>query len=198
VNQLTSQTTQDPPEQPVVSIVKREKGFVAELFETILMAVLIFVVINTLTLRVKVINYSMRPTLDQGYYLLVNRLAYRFGEPRRGEIVIFHHNGDTTEDYIKRMIGLPGDRVVITDGTVSVNGQALEEPYRAEQGYSTGEWVVPEGEYFVLGDNRNHSSDSRDWGFVKQDWMVGKALLVYWPFEQARILNTPNSVSAAP
>lgn len=192
MDQLTSQTTQDPPEQPVVSTVKREKGFVAELLETILMAVLIFVVINTLTLRVKVINYSMRPTLDQGYYLLVNRLAYRFGEPKHGEIIIFHHNGDTTEDYIKRVIGLPGDRVVITDGAVSVNGQALEEPYLSEQGHSGGEWVIPEGEYFVLGDNRNHSSDSRDWGFVKQEWMVGKALLVYWPFEQARILSTPD------
>jgi signal peptidase I len=195
---MTSQTTQDPPEQPAVPTLTKEKGFFAELLETILMAVLIFVVINTITIRVKVINYSMRPTLDQGYYLLVNRLAFRFGEPKRGEIIIFHHNGDDTEDYIKRMIGLPGDRVVITDGMVSVNGRTLDEPYRADQGHTNGEWVVPEGEYFVLGDNRNHSSDSRDWGFVKQEWMVGKALLVYFPFEQARILSTPNLVNAAP
>lgn len=183
---------------PVAPAINKEKGFFAELLETILLAVLIFVVINTITIRVKVINYSMRPTLDQGYYLLVNRLAFRFGEPKRGEIIIFHHNGDDTEDYIKRMIGLPGDRVVITDGMVSVNGRTLYEPYRADQGYTNGEWVVPEGEYFVLGDNRNHSSDSRDWGFVKQEWMVGKALLVYFPFEQARILSTPNLVNAAP
>jgi signal peptidase I len=189
--------TQETPAQPDKSTNKNEKGFLAELFETILMAVLIFVVINTITIRVTVINYSMRPTLDQGYYLLVNRLAYRFGEPKRGEIVIFHHNGDDSEDYIKRMIGLPGDRVVITDGTVSVNGQALIEPYRADQGHSNGEWVVPEGQYFVLGDNRNHSSDSRDWGFVDKDWMVGKALVVYWPFDQAKILATPNQVQAA-
>ncbi|MGB4595672.1 MAG: signal peptidase I [Anaerolineaceae bacterium] len=168
----------------------------AELFETILLAVLIFVVINTITIRVTVINYSMRPTLDQGYYLLVNRLAYRFGEPKRGEIVIFHHNGDNTEDYIKRMIGLPGDRVVITDGMVSVNGQIIEEPYRADQGHSNGEWIVPEDQYFVLGDNRNHSSDSRDWGFVNKEWMVGKALLVYWPFNQARLLVTPDLVQS--
>ncbi len=179
------------PEQSGEPANKNEKGFLAELFETILMAVLIFVVINTITIRVKVINYSMRPTLDQGYYLLVNRLAYRFGEPKRGEIVIFHHNGDDTEDYIKRMIGLPGDRVVITDGTVSVNGNTLTEPYRADQGYSNGEWVVPEDQYFVLGDNRNHSSDSRDWGFVQRNWLVGKALLSYWPFNQAKILSTP-------
>ena len=194
---MNSQITQDPPVQTDNPTVKKEKSLLAELFETIFLAVLIFVVINTITIRVTVINFSMRPTLDQGYYLLVNRLAYRFGEPKRGEIVIFHHNGDTTEDYIKRMIGLPGDRVVITDGTVSVNGQVFDEPYRAEQGHANGEWVVPEDEYFVLGDNRNHSSDSKDWGFVKSDWLVGKALLVYWPFNQAKLLVTPNLVQTA-
>ncbi|NLW71761.1 MAG: signal peptidase I [Chloroflexi bacterium] len=192
MDKLTSHTTPTQIEPSEQTPQKKEKGLVAEMFETLLMAVLIFVVINTLTLRVKVINFSMRPTLDQGYYLLVNRLAYRYGVPKHGEIVIFHHNGDNTEDYIKRVIGVPGDKVVINHGEVSVNGKALYEPYRADQGNSMGEWVVPEGEYFVLGDNRNHSSDSRDWGFVKDEWLVGKALLVYWPFNQARLLTTPN------
>lgn len=188
---LNSQNESVPPEMSDNPETKKEKSFISELFETVVMALLIFVVINTLTIRVTVVNFSMQPTLDQGFYLLVNRMAYRFGEPKRGEIVIFHHNGDDTEDYIKRMIGLPGDHIVLENGKVSVNGQVLEEPYIAEFSGDSGEWVVPEGKYFVLGDNRNHSSDSKDWGFVDQDWLVGKALVIYWPIQEVKLLMTP-------
>jgi signal peptidase I len=140
----------------------------------------------------------MQPTLKQGYLLLVNKLAYKLGEPEYGDVIVFHYNGDQQEDYIKRVIGLPGDEVDIRDGVVRVNGMVLTEPYIMEVPGYTGTWSVPEGSLFVLGDNRNHSSDSHQWGYVQMDWVVGKALYVYWPFEAIGSLSIKELVRAAP
>ena len=160
---------------------KSARGFWRDLIETVLMALALFLLLNTITSRVRVYNVSMQPTLYEGNLLVVNKLAYKFGEPKRGDIIVFHYRGTANEDYIKRVIGVPGDRVEIGSGVVRVNGQALTEPYIAELPGYTGMWEVPEGELFVLGDNRNHSSDSHDWGFVRQEWVVGKAVIIYWP-----------------
>ena len=177
---------------------KKNRGFWRDLIETILMAVVLFLLLNAATSRVRVYNVSMQPTLHEGNLLVVNKLAYKLGEPKHGDIIVFHYQGTVTEDYIKRVIGLPGDTVNVSGGVVQVNGQTITEPYIAElPGYS-GNWKVPEGELFVLGDNRNHSSDSHDWGFVQQEWVVGKAIVVYWPLDRMRVLINPDLVHAAP
>ena len=177
---------------------QKEKSFLRDLFETILLAVVLFLILNTVTSRVKVYNISMEPTLKQGYLLLVNKMAYKIGEPKRGDVIVFHFQGDQAEDYIKRVVGLQGDQVDIANGIERVNNQPLTEPYIMDLPNYTGSWVVPEDELFVLGDNRNHSSDSHQWGTVKLDWVVGKALLVYWPLNAVDLLSVSNIVSASP
>jgi len=177
---------------------KKARGFWRDLIETILMAVVLFLLLNAATSRVRVYNISMQPTLHEGNLLVVNKLAYKLGEPKHGDIIVFHYQGTVTEDYIKRVIGLPGDVVKISGGVVRVNGQVITEPYIAELPGYTGQWKVPEGEIFVLGDNRNHSSDSHDWGFVQQEWVVGKAIIIYWPLDRIRVLLSPSLVLASP
>jgi signal peptidase I len=186
--------------EPTPEVVPENKtrGFWRDMLETILMAVVLFLLLNAVTSRVRVYNVSMQPTLHEGNLLVVNKLAYKLGEPKRGDIIIFHYQGTLTEDYIKRVIGLPGDTIDIGGGIVRVNGQAITEPYIAELPGYTGTWKVPEGELFVLGDNRNRSSDSHDWGFVKQEWVVGKAILVYWPLDDIRVLTNMDLVHAEP
>ena len=186
--------------EPTPEVVPENKtrGFWRDMLETILMAVVLFLLLNAVTSRVRVYNVSMQPTLHEGNLLVVNKLAYKLGEPKRGDIIIFHYQGTLTEDYIKRVIGLPGDTIDIGGGVVRVNGQAITEPYIAELPGYTGTWKVPEGELFVLGDNRNRSSDSHDWGFVKQEWVVGKAILVYWPLDDIRVLTNMDLVHAEP
>ncbi len=183
---------------PQVATDKKARGFWRDLIETILMAVVLFLLLNAATSRVRVYNISMQPTLHEGNLLVVNKLAYKLGEPKRGDIIVFHYQGTITEDYIKRVIGLPGDTVQIGNGIVRVNDQVITEPYIAELPGYTGQWKVPEGELFVLGDNRNHSSDSHDWGFVERQWVVGKAIVVYWPLDRIRVLVSPDLVHAAP
>ena len=183
---------------PQVAPEKKARGFWRDLIETVLMAVVLFLLLNAATSRVRVYNISMQPTLHEGNLLVVNKLAYKLGEPKHGDIIVFHYQGTVTEDYIKRVIGLPGDTVDIGNGIVRVNGQAITEPYIADLPGYTGTWKVPEGELFVLGDNRNHSSDSHDWGFVEQEWVVGKAIIVYWPIDRIRVLISPDLVHAAP
>lgn len=177
---------------------KKSKGFWRDLFETLLMALVLFFILNAFTSRVRVFNVSMQPTLKQGYLLLVNKMAYKLGDPKYGDVVVFHYNGDTQEDYIKRVIGLPGDQVDISGGVVRVNGNALTEPYIMEVPNYSGSWSVPAGQLFVLGDNRNHSSDSHQWGFVQNSWLVGKALFIYYPFDAIGSLSVEGLVRAAP
>ncbi|MDZ4158891.1 MAG: signal peptidase I, partial [Anaerolineaceae bacterium] len=153
--------------------------------------------IDSVVARVRVENISMEQTLQPGEFVLVNKLAYRIGEIQRGDIIVFHFPPNPQEDYIKRVIGLPGDDITVQDGKVILNGQPINEPYiTAAPGYS-GSWGVPEGSIFVLGDNRNQSSDSHTWGFVPRENIVGRAMFIYWPIDQLRILNQSLVVNAA-
>jgi signal peptidase I len=173
-------------------------GFFWEVLQTLIMAVILYFLIDAVIGRVRVENISMQPTLHQDQFILVNKLAYRLGTFQRGDIIVFHFPGDPKEDYIKRVIGLPGESIEIRDEHVFVNGHMLDESYIAAPPNYIKEYQVPEDGVFVLGDNRNQSSDSHLWGYVPKDNVVGKALIIYWPLEELRILNQTPGVSAAP
>lgn len=172
-------------------------SFMIDTVETVLLALILFFGINAVSARVRVENISMKPTLNPGEFVLVNKLAYKLGKAQIGDIIVFHYPKNPKEDYIKRVIGLPGDTVTIQDNSVTVNGQKLDERYiSAEPAYS-GSWTVPANSLFVLGDNRNQSSDSHSWGFVPYDYVVGKAVFIYWPLQEFQMIEHPNVVNAA-
>ncbi len=170
--------------------------FFLDILETLLLSAALFLVINALSARVRVDGFSMLPTLQDGEFVLVNRLAYRFDAPQRGDIIVFHFPPDPTQDLIKRVIGLPGDTINVQGGVVFVNDEPLPEPYIAQAPFYTGSWVVPAGNLFVLGDNRNDSSDSHSWGMLPFENIVGKAVLIYWPFQNLQLIDHYEFVKA--
>ena len=186
-----AQEQSEPSQEP-----QSVKQFFVDLLETIVLAVVLFFAINAISARVRVDGFSMVPTLQDGEYVLVNRLAYRNKLPERGDIIVFVSPQTTELDLIKRVIGLPGDRVKILGGAVQVNGQVLEEPYIAAAPIYNGEWDVPEGKLFVLGDNRNDSSDSHAWGLLPVENVIGKAILIYWPLPEWNLIEHVDSVAA--
>lgn len=133
----------------------------------------------------------MVPTLSDGQFVMVNRMVYKYSDPDHGDVVVFHYPRDPDQEYIKRIIGLPGDTITISNGNVFLNGEQLEEPYIAASTRANGEWQVPGGHLFVLGDNRNNSQDSRNFGFVSMDNMIGKAIFIYWPPSDWSIITNP-------
>lgn len=173
------------------------RSFLIEMIQTVFLALIFYFLIDSFFPRVRVENISMKPTLQPGELLLVNKLSYKFGEPHHGDVVVFHYPVNPNDDYIKRVIGVPGDEVLIQNGSVTVNGTVLNEPYISASPAYRGSWQVPENQIFVLGDNRNQSSDSHSWGFVPYENLVGKALIVYWPIDQIKILTHPLVVNAA-
>ncbi|MFQ5616918.1 MAG: signal peptidase I, partial [Anaerolineales bacterium] len=155
--------------------------FVVDVFETVILSLILFLAINTVSARIRVDGYSMEPTLHTGEFVIVSKVSYRLGEPTRGDIVVFHFPRNPDQEYIKRVIGLPGDEVSVRNGQVYVNGTLLDETYIKSSPAYAGNWVVPDDSLFVLGDNRNNSSDSHNWGVVDLDLVIGKAVFVYWP-----------------
>jgi len=191
------------------------KQFLREILETVGLAVILFLVINLISARVRVEGNSMRPSLENGEYVLISRLAYKLGSYQRGDIIVFRppmypeatfwqrlfglpNFNDQYEDYIKRIIGLPGETVRIANGIVYINNIPLVEPYIAVPLDYAGVWTVPNGQLFVLGDNRNNSADSHAWGFLPMENVLGKALMVYWPFAKFMIIPAHQPVLAAP
>jgi signal peptidase I len=135
---------------------------------------------------VKVEGTSMMPGLADQERIFINKYAYRLGAIERGDVVVFRYPGDPSKNYIKRIAGVPGDHIEIVRGAVMVNGLRLEEPYVPAQfrdERSMSEVTVTQGSYFVLGDHRNLSSDSRDFGMVEREAIFGKAVFAYWPTE---------------
>ncbi len=183
---LTESNAPQPPlsnEMPVAMGAKQPTELVIrEIVETLLLTFFIFWIVNSFIGRYKIDGSSMNPTLQNGQYLIINNFSYYLNEPDRGDIIVFlHPNSDL--NLIKRVVGMPGDHVEIRERTVSVNGVQLNEPYIQADPTYTGDWVVPEDEFFVLGDNRNSSSDSHSWGFLPEGNIIGKALVIYWPIE---------------
>lgn len=134
---------------------------------------------------------SMLPSLEDQDRLVINKMAFRIGDIHRGDVVVFRYPRDHTKSYIKRVIGLPGDRIEIYHGRVRVNGEPLTESYvpvRFTDDRSQPEMLIPSNEYFVMGDHRSISSDSREFGPVDRDLIYGKASFVYWPMDQAGVV----------
>jgi signal peptidase I len=207
---MASLPTTDPEtEQRVVADRKRKGGGLAwELLQTIVLTLAIFLGVRSLVQNFRVEGASMEPTLNTGQYLLINKASYFhvngtpidglvptthqgstdyiFGGPQRGDVVVFQAPTQPDKDFIKRVIGLPGDTILIKNGQVMVNGQVLDEPYIHFPATYTYPFdgqprQVPDGNYFVLGDNRPNSSDSHLGWFVPVENLVGKAWISYWP-----------------
>ena len=152
---------------------------------------LYYSVINQVYARIRVDGDSMEPALPAGTFVIVNRMANDIDDFARGDIVLFRHPRNPDQEYIKRVIGLPGETVQIFSGEVTINDQVLTELYIDEAPAYAGSWTVPEGALFVLGDKRNNSFDSHNWGFVPQDSLVGKAMFVYSPAELWGFIERP-------
>ncbi len=189
--------TPAPPTEPAAEGMSW-KQFVLDLVETLLLAAVLYLGINAISARVRVDGFSMNPTLQDGEYVLVSKMTYRLGEPQHGDIIVFKFPGEPEQDLIKRIVGLPGDTVDVVNGTVSVNGQSLVEPYIAAAPVYQGHWTVPPGHLFVLGDNRNDSSDSHSWGLLPIENVIGKAILIYWPPPEWNLIDHYDIAVAAP
>jgi len=181
-NELEDFRSEIEPEQAIPEESKSNvRRFLVDVLETLVLSLLLFAAINAVSARIRVDGYSMEPNLHSGEFVIVNKLAYKFGSPKIGDVIVFHFPRDPKQEYIKRVVGLPGDEVVISNKQVMINGQVLDEPYIAAQPVYQGSWTVAEDSLFVLGDNRNNSSDSHNWGLVPISSVVGKALFIYWP-----------------
>ncbi len=174
---------------PQLDFEKRYR-LVREVIETIVLTVLMFLVIRFAVQNFNIEGTSMEPSLHDQELILVDKWTYLFRPPARGDVIVFVAPPQPTQDYIKRVIGLPGDTIIITNTTVIVDGVTLNESYvnPNNQGniydYKHIHEVVPPNDYFVLGDNRKGSSDSRDWGFVPRKNIIGRAAFVYWPLHE--------------
>ena len=189
----------EPQIQPEAQLEQTQdwKRFGMDILETIVLAIVLYFGINALSARVRVDGFSMIPTLQNGEYILVNKLAYKTGQPNRGDIIVFRLPGDESQDLIKRVIGLPGDTIHVGDGILTINGEKLNEPYIAQAPLYSGDWVVPSDNLFVLGDNRNDSRDSHQWGLLPYENIIGKSVVIYWPPADWKIINHTEEVLSA-
>jgi signal peptidase I len=158
------------------------KKFLSEFLVEIIIVVVFVVLWFTAIQTYEVFQTSMEPNFHEGERVIVFRPAYWIGQPQRGDVVVLKAPVESDGDYIKRVIGVPGDTVEIIQGAVYVNGVKLNEPYvKRSFTYSYGKTVVPAGEYFVLGDNRDVSNDSHRFGPLPRQHIIGKVFIIYWP-----------------
>ncbi len=169
---------------------QKATAFILDLLQTVVLAFAIFLIVYLFLAQPhQVKGESMFPNFEHNEYLLTDKISYKLGQPSRGDVVIFAAPPDPTDDYIKRIIGIPGDKVMIRDNKVYLNGELLNEDYLGKEAItppgpfmSEGEEIIiGENEYIVFGDNRTNSSDSRKWGPVKKGKIRGKAWFAYWP-----------------
>jgi signal peptidase I len=167
---------------------EKRHRLVREVIETLILTVLMFLIINMAVQNFDVDGMSMEPKLHNGERLMVDKASYLFHPPARGDVVVFVAPPQPTLDYVKRIIGLPGDTISVVNGVPTVNGVTLKEFYvdphqmgASQTDRTIQNLVVPAGEYFVMGDNRIESFDSRSWGFLPKKNIIGRATLVYWP-----------------
>ena len=187
-----------------------------EILEAVLLALVVLILLQATVRNFKVEGSSMVPTLESGQFLVVDQASFlkfdqerlsrvvpfwkvaesepefAFDPPQRGEIIVFQYPKDTTKDFVKRVIGLPGETVEVRSGTVYVDGEAIREPYlQRRDGSSAPPLTLGQKEYYVIGDNRRNSNDSRAWGSVPENNIVGKVWLVYWPWDDIHFVDSP-------
>ena len=186
-----------------MSILRKIYPFLLDTLQTFLMAAAVFLVIYIFLFRpFEVKGESMYPNFLDKEYVLTNLIGLRFGEPKLGEVIVFKAPPDPEKDFIKRVIGTPGDTVMVKDGHVYLNGNLLDESAYLKSDVKTygGAFLkedtsitVPPDNFFVMGDNRLYSSDSREWGFVNRNLIIGRSFLVYWPINDIKVVNNPYS-----
>jgi signal peptidase I len=175
----------------------KRSHLVREIVEIVALTLLIFVVIHFVIQSYHVQGANMQPSFVADQYVMVNKSAYLFRNVERGDVVVFHDPQDTAQDFIERVIGLPGDTIQVDSTTIHVNGVLLNEPYvKVATNPLADTWKVPANQYFVLNDNRQSTDDSRTWNFVPKDYIIGKAVLVYWPLKNIQFVDTHTSVFA--
>ena len=187
-----------------------------EITEAVLIALVVLVVLQTTVRNFKVEGSSMVPTLEGGQYLVVDQASFfkfdeerlsralpfwkaseaepqfAFDPPMRGEVIVFNYPLDPRKDFVKRVVGLPGETVEVRGGIVLVDGEALPEPYLQRKDSSGAPpLTLGKKEYYVIGDNRRNSNDSRSWGAVPEDNIVGRVWLVYWPWDDIHFVDSP-------
>ncbi len=177
----------------------RASSMARELTETVLLTLVIFLAIRAVVQNFKIEGMSMEPNLHNGQFLLVNKLAYLgSSEPQRGDVVVFDADQWTPDkDFIKRIVGVPGERIEIRDDGVFINGVRLEEPYLDQTMYGHEDLELGPGEYYVMGDNRSNSSDSRNHGPLDREAIIGKAWLVYYPLRSAGLVDDAHEAFSA-
>ena len=190
---LINDAMADPGALPVESETDTEpsgweiaKAIIREIFETVALTLIIFFLIQLVIRNFRVDGQSMAPNLQHGQYLVIDKVSYilpmEWRTPQRGDVVVFEPPTHPDKDFVKRIIGLPGETVEIRQGAVYINDEPLDESFGARlDGFSMTPREVPEGQYFVMGDNRANSNDSRNWGALQADKIVGRAWLSYWP-----------------
>lgn len=180
--------------------IKRAIGAIFDFLQGIVVILAIMVMIYLFIMSPQEINgASMEPNFHNGQYILTNKVEYKLHEPNRGDVVIFKSPRNKDVDYIKRIIGKPGDRVMLKDGAFYVNDTKVDEPYLAQGTYiSQGNYlregmeiIVPKGQYFMAGDNRPHSSDSREFGPIPLGDFIGRAFLRYFPLSEFGVIPVP-------
>lgn len=173
-----------------MQILKRLGKFFLDIFQTVVVSLAVFVILYQFAIQPhRVSGSSMEPNYHNGEYILTEKVSYYFHEPQRGDVIVFKFPLDKDFDYIKRIIALPGETVTIRENHIFINGRELKESYLSPGTFTTGHsaipsgvtYTVPQGSYVVMGDNRERSSDSREWGPVPRENIIGRAFLRYWP-----------------
>lgn len=179
--------TQQPAAAAAPARPSTASSLLRELVEVVVLAVILYFGISFAVQAVHVEGLSMFATLDDNDYLIANKIDYRLHAPQRGDIIILRPPSSNSTDFIKRIIALPGERILISQGIVYINGHKLDEPYLPEAWTQLDNWggpdgtIVPPNDYFVMGDNRNRSQDSRIFGFIGRDRIDGRAWFRIWP-----------------
>lgn len=177
----------------MLRILKKIFGFFLDIIQTVVVALSIFVIVYLFFFQPhQVKGSSMYPNFFNGEYLLTDKISFRFQEPQRGDVIVFTAPKNSDYEYIKRIIGLPNEAIKIEAGQVFIDGQKLAENYLSQDRVThSGSFLkegqtfsIPEEQYIVIGDNRSHSSDSRAWGTVPKENIIGKVWLRYWPFNR--------------
>ena len=184
-----------------MSILRKIYVFLVDIVQTLLLAAAVFLIVYVFLFRPFQVNGdSMFPNFTDREYILTNIIALNFSEPKKGEVIVFKAPPDPEKDFIKRVIGIAGDRVMVENGQVFLNGKLLDENRYLKPDVKTyggsflkegGTVTVPSGSFFVMGDNRSYSSDSREWGFVTKKDVIGKSFFVYWPIQKMGIVKNP-------